>query len=81
MKINKICDQENSDPNDVSRPSVSPIDRRLFLAGELALSLATIPANVELAEAQAAWGVSINQPPTAARLAPILPKLIERTRQ
>ena len=81
MEINKMCDLENSDPNDVSRPSVSPIDRRVFLAGALALSLATIPANVELAEAQAAWGVSINQPPTAARLAPILPKLIKRTHQ
>ena len=55
-----MCDLENSDPNDVSRPSVSPTDWRLFLAGALALTLATIPANVELAEAQAAWGVSIN---------------------
>ena len=61
MEMNEICDLENSDSNDVSQPSVSPIDRRLSLAGALALSLATIPANVELAEAQAAQGVSINQ--------------------
>jgi hypothetical protein len=54
MEMNKMCDLENSDPNDVSRSSVSPADRRLFLAGALALTLATIPANVELAEAQAA---------------------------
>jgi carboxymethylenebutenolidase len=33
----------------------------LFLAGALALPLATILANVDLAEAQAAKGVSINQ--------------------
>ena len=52
-----MWDLENSDPNDVSRPSVSTTDRRLFLAGVLALPLATIPANVELAEAQAAYGV------------------------
>lgn len=49
-----MCDLENYDPNDVSRPSVSPTDWRLFLAGELALPLATAPDNVELAEAQAA---------------------------
>ena len=72
-----MCDLENSDPNDVSRPSVSPTDRRLFLAGALALPLATIPANVELAEVQAAWGVSINQNQMAARSAPILPRLIK----
>ena len=56
-----MCDLENCDPNDLSRPSVSPTDRRLFLAGALALPLATILANVDLAEAQAAKGVSINQ--------------------
>ena len=59
--MNKMCDLENSKPNDVSRPSVSTTDRWLFLAGTLALPLATIPANVELDEAQAALGVSINQ--------------------
>ena len=51
--MNRMCDLENSDPSDVSRPSASPIDRWLFLAGALALTLATIPANVELAKAQA----------------------------
>ena len=56
-----MCDLENCDPNDLSRPSVSPTDRRLFLAGALALPLATILANVDLAEAQAAKGVSIKQ--------------------
>ena len=56
-----MCDLENCDPNDLSKPSVSPTDRRLFLAGALALPLATILANVDLAEAQAAKGVSINQ--------------------
>jgi len=61
MEMNKICDLENCDPNDLSRPSVSPTDRRLFLAGALALPLATILANVDLAEAQAAKGVSIKQ--------------------
>ena len=54
MEMNEMYDLENSDSNDVSRPSVSPIDRRLFLADTLALSLATVPANVELAEAQSA---------------------------
>ena len=47
-----MYDLENSNPNDVSRSSVSPADRRLFLAGTLALTLATIPANFELAETQ-----------------------------
>ena len=56
-----MCDLENCDPNDVSQQSVSATDRRLFLACALALPLATILANVELAEAQAAKGVSINQ--------------------
>ena len=46
-----MCDLENSDPNDVPRLSVSPTDPRLYLAGALALPLATLPANVELAEA------------------------------
>jgi hypothetical protein len=54
MEMNKMCDLENSDPNDLSRPSLSPTDWRLSLAGTLALTLATIPANVELAEARAA---------------------------
>ena len=54
MEMNERCNVENSDPNDVSQASVLPIDRRLFLAGALALSLATISANVELAKAQAA---------------------------
>ena len=49
-----MYDLENPDPNDVSRSPLSPADRRLFLAGALTLTLATIPANVELAEAQAA---------------------------
>ena len=57
MAMNQVRDLEDCDPNDVSRPSVSPTDRRLFLAGALPLPL----ANVELAEAQAAKGVSINQ--------------------
>ena len=56
-----MCDLENCDPNDLLRPSVSPTDRRLFLAGAIALPLATILANVDLAEAQAAKGVSIKQ--------------------
>ena len=54
METNKIYNLENPDPNDVPRSSVSPADRRLFLACVLALTLATIPANVELAETQAA---------------------------
>ena len=49
-----MYDLENSDPNDVSRSSASPADRQLFLAGALALKLATITADVELAKAQAA---------------------------
>ena len=48
-----MCDLENSDPSDVSLPSESPIGRWLFLAGALALPLATNPTNVELAKAQA----------------------------
>ena len=58
METNKMYDVENPNFNDVSRSSLAPADRRLFLAGALALTLATIPANVELAEAQAASGVS-----------------------
>ena len=61
MAMNQVCDLEDCDPNDVSRPSASPTDRRLFLAGTLALPLADILANVVLAEAQAAKGVSVNQ--------------------
>lgn len=61
MEMNKRCDLENCDPNDLSRPSVSPTDRRLFLAGAMALPIAKILANVDLAEAQATKGVSINQ--------------------
>lgn len=73
-----MCGLEKCDPNDVKRPSVSPTDRRLFLAGTLALSL----ANVKLTEAQAAKGFpSIKQPQMAARSAPIFPRLIQRTRQ
>ena len=65
--MDKMFDLENSDPNDMSRPPVSRTGRRLFLAGALALKLATIPANVELAEAQAAQDVSINQPTSNGR--------------
>ena len=54
MEMNKMYYLENPNPIGVSRSSVSPADRRLFLAGALALTLATIPANVELAETQAA---------------------------
>ena len=68
MEMNKMCDLENSDPNDVSRPSVSPTDRRSFLAGALALTLAAIPANVELAEAQAASGFSPSQTTSNVRV-------------
>jgi len=49
-----MCDLENSDPNDVSRPSASPTDWQLFLAVTLAVPLAAIPANAELAEARTA---------------------------
>ena len=61
MEMIKMCDLENCASNDLSQPSVSPTDRRLFLSGAVALSLATILANVDLAEAQAAKGVSIKQ--------------------
>jgi carboxymethylenebutenolidase len=61
MEINNTSDLQNCYPNDVSSLSVSPTDRRLFLAGTLTLTLATILANVELAKAQAAKGASINQ--------------------
>ena len=62
----------NSKPNDVSRPLASPTDRQLFLASAPALTLASIPANFELAKTQAAQGVSINQPQMAARSVVIL---------
>jgi carboxymethylenebutenolidase len=45
-------DLENYDPNDLSRPSVSPTDRRLFLASALAPPLATILANGDEAKTQ-----------------------------
>ena len=54
MKMDQMCDLENSGPIDVSRPSVSPTDRWLFLAGGLAQPLAAIPANVESTRAHAA---------------------------
>ena len=54
MKMDEMCDLKNSVPNDVSRPSVSPTDRWLFLASELAVPLAAIPANVEAAKTQGA---------------------------
>jgi len=56
-----MCDLENCYTHDLSRPSVSPTDRRLFLAGAMALPIVKILANVDLAEAQATKGVSINQ--------------------
>ena len=68
-----MCNLENYDPNDVPRPSAPPTDRRLFLAGALALPLATVLTNVELVEAQAAKGVSFNQRQMAARSATNLP--------
>ena len=49
MEMNKMRDLENSGSNNVSRPSVSPADRWLFLADALAQTLAAIPANVEAA--------------------------------
>ena len=61
MAMNQVCDLEDCDLNDVSRPWASPTDRRLFFAGALALPLADVLANVELSKAQAAKGVSINQ--------------------
>ena len=54
IRVDKMCDLENSGLNDVSRPSLSPTNRWLFLSGALALPLAAIAANAEAAEAQAA---------------------------
>ena len=54
IRVDKMCDLENSGLNDVSRPSLSPTNRWLFLSGALALTLAAIAANAEAAEAQAA---------------------------
>ena len=71
--MNKMCNLENCDQNDVSRSSVFPTDQDLFLAGALALPQTLILANVKLAQAQAAKGVSINQPQMVARSAPIWP--------
>ena len=61
MEVDKVCDLENCDPNDVWRLTISPNDRPLALADALVLPLINILANVQVAEAQAAKGVSINQ--------------------
>ena len=55
-----MCDLENCDLNDASQSSISQTNQRLFLAGVLALTLATIAANVEIASAQTAKGVFNN---------------------
>jgi carboxymethylenebutenolidase len=61
MEKNTMCDLETCNPNDPRRPAVSATDRRLFLAGAMALPLATILGHVDLAEAQASKGVTISQ--------------------
>lgn len=57
MEMNKMCDLENYNPNDAFWPSVSKTNQWVFLAGALALPLATIVANVGIARAQMAKGV------------------------
>jgi len=56
-----MCDLNNCNPNTGPRPTVSATDRRLFLAGAMALPLATILAHVDLAHAQASKGTTLTQ--------------------
>jgi carboxymethylenebutenolidase len=57
----QMCDLDNCNPRAGGKPRVSAQDRRLFLAGALALPLATILADIDLARAEAAKGVTLSQ--------------------
>ena len=56
-----MCDIDNCNPQGSDRPTVSASDRRLFMQGSMALPLATIPADVDLAHAGASNGVMITE--------------------
>ena len=56
-----MCDMKNCNPHAGPKPIVSANDRRLFLAGAMALPLATILAHVDLAHAQASKGRTLTQ--------------------
>jgi len=51
-----MCDIENCNPERLNRPTISDADRRLFMKGMMALPLATILADVDLAHAEASKG-------------------------
>ena len=56
-----MCDLNNCNTHAGPKPIVSATERRLFLAGAMALPLATILAHVELAHAQASKGKTLTQ--------------------
>jgi len=56
-----MCDIEICNPNQPNRPKVSETDRRLFMKGMLALPLAAILADVDLAHAEASKGVMLQE--------------------
>ena len=62
-----MCDIENCHPQGSNRPTVSASDRRLFMQGLMALPLATIPADVDLAHAEAGKGMMINESTSAGK--------------
>ncbi len=56
-----MCDINHCNPLATQKPKISAQDRRLFLAGALALPLATILADLDLAHAEAGKGVMLDQ--------------------
>ena len=62
-----MCDLNNCNPHAGSKPIVSATERRLFLAGAMALPIATILAYVDLAHAQASKGKTLTQITSSGR--------------
>ena len=62
-----MCDIENCNPQGSDRPTVSASDRRLFMQGLMALPLATILADVDLAHAEASKGMMITERTSAGK--------------
>ena len=62
-----MCDMDNCNPQGSDRPTVSASDRRLFMQGLMALPLATILADVDLAHAEASKGMMITERTSAGK--------------
>ena len=62
-----MSDIENCNPQGSGWPTVSASDRRLFMQGLMALPLATILADVDLAHAEASKGMMITESTSAGK--------------